>query len=67
MGIEGDLLTDIAEKPAVEIRPVQRCLLPDNDARHGQAAMNQRGSGASSIGAVPDGGRETVHRFVGGE
>jgi hypothetical protein len=28
MGIEGDLITDIAEKPAVEIRTVQRCLLP---------------------------------------
>jgi hypothetical protein len=37
MGIEGAY--DIAKKPAVEIQPVQRCLLPDDDVRHGQAAM----------------------------
>jgi hypothetical protein len=42
MGIEGDLLTNIAEKLAVEIRPMQRCLLPNDDARHGQAVMKQR-------------------------
>jgi hypothetical protein len=41
MGIEGDLLTNIAEKPVVEIRLVQRCLLPDDDARHGQAARKR--------------------------
>jgi hypothetical protein len=38
------VLTDIPEKLAVEIWPVQRCLLPDDDARHGQAAMKRRGS-----------------------
>jgi hypothetical protein len=41
MGIEGDLLTDIAEKPVFEIWLVQRCLLPDDDARHGQAARKR--------------------------
>jgi hypothetical protein len=61
------VLTDIAEKSAVEIRQVQRCLLSDDDARHGQAAMKRRGSRASSIGAVLGGGRETVRRFGGEE
>jgi hypothetical protein len=67
MGMEGDFLTDIVEKPAIEIRPVHRCLLPDDDGRHDQAAMKRRGSGASYIGAVLGGGRETIRWFVGGE
>jgi hypothetical protein len=57
------VLNDIAEKPTVEIRLVQRCLLPDDDARHGQAAVKQRGSRASFVGAVLGDGRETVRRF----
>jgi hypothetical protein len=61
------VLTDIAEKAAVEIQPVQRCLLPDDDARHGQAARKQRGSRASSVDAVLGGGREIVRRRFGKE
>jgi hypothetical protein len=38
------VLTDIAEKLTVEIRPVQRCLLPNDNARHDQEVMKRRGS-----------------------